>query len=330
MAENNSSAPLLPCPFCGERTQINALGRRWWRMESGHRQDCLLSEVDHTVPQTDEQKQLLIDAWNTRAPQAVAAQAAPAAVAVPGLHLALKWCAGALQGIADEKATVRMTGSGEALTISEILDMADKALATPEPLATEDSSAGDLARHGMTPRDKATQDQIAAVMLQHGTPEQQLQALATCCNVSPESIKAMVAAAQEKVQAQCMHRIADARNPVVKSGYLCVDCGALFSAADHDAPQAEVQAEPVAWLRKTDITELTDSEPETNGWTPLYTAPQAQPADALDAELLKLARAMVKFQKERGSVLQVHIDDMADLLDELDAAMAAAQEGGRA
>ena len=33
--------------------------------------------------------------------------------------------------------------------------------------------------------------------------------------------------------AQCRHRIADARNPVVKSGYLCVDCGALFAAADH-------------------------------------------------------------------------------------------------
>ena len=44
-----------------------------------------------------------------------------------------------------------------------------------------------------------------------------------------------------------------------------------------------MQAEPVAWMRKTDITELTDSEPETNGWTPLYAAPQAQPADALDA-----------------------------------------------
>lgn len=33
--------------------------------------------------------------------------------------------------------------------------------------------------------------------------------------------------------AACSHRIADARNPVVKSGYLCIDCGALFSAADH-------------------------------------------------------------------------------------------------
>lgn len=31
----------------------------------------------------------------------------------------------------------------------------------------------------------------------------------------------------------CRHEIADARNPVVRSGYLCVKCGALFAAADH-------------------------------------------------------------------------------------------------
>jgi hypothetical protein len=45
-------------------------------------------------------------------------------------------------------------------------------------------------------------------------------------------------------------------------------------------------AEPVAWYRQTDITELTDSEPETDGWTPLYAAPPAQSAeqDRIDAE----------------------------------------------
>jgi len=32
--------------------------------------------------------------------------------------------------------------------------------------------------------------------------------------------------------------------------------------------------EPVAWIRQTDITELTDSEPETDGWTPLCACPQ--------------------------------------------------------
>jgi hypothetical protein len=33
--------------------------------------------------------------------------------------------------------------------------------------------------------------------------------------------------------------------------------------------------EPVAWMRITDITELTDSEPEEDGYTPLYTTPPA-------------------------------------------------------
>lgn len=31
----------------------------------------------------------------------------------------------------------------------------------------------------------------------------------------------------------CTHRIADARNTYVQSGYLCVDCGALFAAFNH-------------------------------------------------------------------------------------------------
>jgi hypothetical protein len=41
--------------------------------------------------------------------------------------------------------------------------------------------------------------------------------------------------------------------------------------------KASEQGEPVAWMRKTDITEIVDTEPESDGWTPLYTA---QPAPA--------------------------------------------------
>ena len=59
---------LLPCPFCGGRTFIDPVGRSWWRLYSWHKQTCPLSEVDHDVPQTEDQKQLLIDAWNSRAP----------------------------------------------------------------------------------------------------------------------------------------------------------------------------------------------------------------------------------------------------------------------
>lgn len=36
---------------------------------------------------------------------------------------------------------------------------------------------------------------------------------------------------------------------------------------------AQPEQEPVAWIRKTDITELTDCEPEEDGYTPLYTIP---------------------------------------------------------
>ncbi len=43
---------------------------------------------------------------------------------------------------------------------------------------------------------------------------------------------------EQPAQEPCTHRIADARNQYVKSGYFCLDCGMLFSAADHfDPPQ---------------------------------------------------------------------------------------------
>lgn len=51
---------------------------------------------------------------------------------------------------------------------------------------------------------------------------------------------------------------------------------AVVAALAQAAPQAAQQDdEPVAWIRKTDITELTDSAPETDGWTPLYARPAA-------------------------------------------------------
>ena len=31
----------------------------------------------------------------------------------------------------------------------------------------------------------------------------------------------------------CDHRLVDARNEAVSAGYMCVDCGAVFAAADH-------------------------------------------------------------------------------------------------
>lgn len=44
--------------------------------------------------------------------------------------------------------------------------------------------------------------------------------------------------ASTEAAATCAHRVVDARNQIVKSGYICIDCGALFAAADHTTPPA--------------------------------------------------------------------------------------------
>ena len=59
--------------------------------------------------------------------------------------------------------------------------------------------------------------------------------------------------------------------------YEALDLGDKAITAIKQALAAPVQ-EPVAWMRTTDITELTDSEPEEDGYTPLYTTLPAQPA----------------------------------------------------
>ena len=43
-------------------------------------------------------------------------------------------------------------------------------------------------------------------------------------------LKAIDEALAQPEQEHCNHRIADIRNEVVKSGYMCMDCGALFGA----------------------------------------------------------------------------------------------------
>jgi len=81
--------------------------------------------------------------------------------------------------------------------------------------------------------------------------------------------------------------------------------------------------DPVAWIRKTDIRELTDSEPETEGWTPLYATPalpgagKAAPAAARnyrDEEFLTAARvALVSLAHaaEKHGIYQTDYDRFA-------------------
>lgn len=58
-------------------------------------------------------------------------------------------------------------------------------------------------------------------------------------------------------QHACRHRLADARNKHIATGYFCVDCGAAFAAADHAAPPAAAHGDEAVrkdaaryqWLR---------------------------------------------------------------------------------
>lgn len=60
-----------------------------------------------------------------------------------------------------------------------------------------------------------------------------------------QALAAIDEALAQPAQEPCTHRIADARNQYVKSGYFCLDCGALFSAADHfDPPAAQPAQQP--------------------------------------------------------------------------------------
>jgi len=60
-------ADLLPCPFCGCSMSMSAVARDWWRVAGDHDDDCILYDQRHDAPQSDDQKQALIEAWNSRA-----------------------------------------------------------------------------------------------------------------------------------------------------------------------------------------------------------------------------------------------------------------------
>ena len=45
--------------------------------------------------------------------------------------------------------------------------------------------------------------------------------------------------AEKQEPVACLHRLVDVTNPVVKSGYMCMDCGAVFRAAFESQPKRE-------------------------------------------------------------------------------------------
>jgi hypothetical protein len=57
--------PLEQCPFCGGKAAVARVGRDWWRLMVDHDPFCVLEDVGD-VPQTDDMRIALIDAWNHR------------------------------------------------------------------------------------------------------------------------------------------------------------------------------------------------------------------------------------------------------------------------
>lgn len=60
------SEKLEKCPFCGVNPYIGMIGRDWYRLTAHHDENCILHLYEEDAPQTEEQRQLLIKAWNTR------------------------------------------------------------------------------------------------------------------------------------------------------------------------------------------------------------------------------------------------------------------------
>lgn len=134
----------------------------------------------------------------------------------------------------------------------------------------------------------------------------------------------------------------------------CQQCAAL--AANPEATEdssagdlAEVRAEPVIYVSRGQLENHTDPESDGGRYLParrtplgllnypLYTAPQAQPADALDASrgskwLTVVYRDVQPGDEAReiGSHQKVSALSWSHAIHDRDAAMAAAQEGGNA
>jgi DnaJ-class molecular chaperone len=83
----------------------------------------------------------------------------------------------------------------------------------------------------------------------------------------------------------CAHRLADARNAAIQSGYVCVDCHAVFAAADHGVTACP-KCGGSGWKPNRDANGETI-------WTPLMN-------DALPCECGALARKIAAQKAASG------------------------------
>lgn len=90
--------------------------------------------------------------------------------------------------------------------------------------------------------------------------------------VSAFAALASAPVADERPLRHALERIADSRNT-----HFAGDAQVVARAALASAPVAG-EAQPVAWFRKTDITEWTDTEPETMAGLRCSTMPRPRPA----------------------------------------------------
>lgn len=354
MAENNSSAPLktaegaatLWCVHVTGADDVHPMPSREVALEEANalntsicrikRQDidpvliAVVAEWPHSADSHAAGLMIRDECLRMRGDQAVEAQAAPAAVAVPewdkvrrGLAMVMLGFAGrsdctesAAEAVLDAATEPGMPLEGlrtplaatpalpatepahaavgltdalrdliEAIEYTPLgirqikaLERARAAIKTDGEIpATEDSSAGDLAEEKISDEMSREERMIVLQRDSDGTPT-------VWCDPEIADIVCALNSGGVKTVASCSGHGVKPGGVALADGrqLLLLESLEAFNSAMSAITQAEVQAGPVAWMRKTDITELTDSEPETNGWTPLYVAPQAQPADALD------------------------------------------------
>jgi len=326
MAENNSSAPLKTAE------------------EAAHQLLIALRTIAE-YPATDSLMNM--DAANMRriAAQAVAAQAAPAAVAVTDAQIdaILDEPGGMIFYVSDQRQK-------QHLFARRVL-----ALATPALPVTEDSSAGDLAEEKIADEMSREERMIVLQRDSDGTPT-------VWCDPEIADIVCALNSGGVKTVASCSGHGVKPGGVALADGrqLLLLESLEAFNSAMSAITQAVVQAEPVAKLSvhmsEFDAGEIRKAASISMIWKSvnelplgdyqLYTAPQAQPADALDAAFEAVRKRFCKLPRysfhldSRGNIRRVtepsgnwiEFASAHELFDPVavDAAMAAAQEGGKA